>query len=97
MKALINEIDENDPLSVLVVPHDVLKWQRKQGMLMRMHCPNLLKKERERGMFAIFHKKLRLRELYKTEEQAKQAVEDIIGNKRKCIENSRIYSVKQLT
>lgn len=87
---------ENDPLELLIVPRAVIEWQEKQGLLMKRFFPKKLKEQREKGKYAIFHSTLRLNGLFDTREEAEARIEEIIGNKRKCIENKRIYSVKQL-
>lgn len=89
-------IDDTDPLSVLIVPHEVVEWQKKKGLLMQRHLPHVVKAEKERGKYAVFHDKLRLNGLFDSKEQALSRIEEIVGDKRRCIENKRIFHIKQL-
>lgn len=86
----------NDPLSILLVPHEVIKWQEKQGLLMKKYFPKQIRKEKESGKYAIFHNTLRLIDLYGSEKEAKGRIDEIVGNKRECIKNERVYQIKKL-
>lgn len=86
----------NDPLEILIVPHAVIEWQRNQGLLLKRFFPEQIKREREKGKWAVFHDKLRIRKLFETEQKAKDWIETTVGDKRKCIANKRIYTIRQL-
>ena len=90
------KIKENDPLSVLVVPHEVIEWQKKQGLLAKKFLPHVVKTEKEKGKFAIFHNKTRLNKIFEKKEDAEDYIDTLVGNKRTCIENKRVFKVKQL-
>ena len=83
---------ENDPLSILFPPHEVIEWQKKQGLLIKRLCPSLSNK----GKWAVFGEMIRLTKLFELEQEAKNYIEEIIGDKKKCWENKRYFSVKQL-
>ncbi len=85
-----------DPLQILVVPHEVVKWYRQQDLLTKKFFPKKAKRLKEAGKYAIFHNTLRLNGLFNTEKEACNRIDEIVGSKRKCIENVRIFSIKQL-
>ncbi len=87
---------ENDPLEILVVPHAVIEWQTKIGTLKKKYFPKKAKQEKEAGKYAIFHGKTRLNNLFDTHNEATAEIERIVGDKRKCLENKRIFQVKLL-
>ncbi len=84
---------KNDPLELLIIPHEVLQWQEKQGILRKRFFP---KQEKEKGKFVIYNGNIRLTGLFDSEEESEQRIETIIGNKRKCIENRRSFKIKKL-
>jgi hypothetical protein len=86
----------NDPLEILIVPHAVVEWQKQRGLLMKQHLPNVVRRDRENGKWAIFHRKLRLRELFISERDAWARINEIVGNKKKCWKNLGVYTVSQL-
>lgn len=87
---------ENDPLEILVVPHAVIEWQEKQGLLMKRFFPEKLKQEREKGKYAVFHGKIRLNKLFDRFDQAHAYTWEIVGEKKQYWANKRIFTVKQL-
>lgn len=87
---------ENDPLEILIMPHEVVEWHKRQKLLTQKFFPQIAQTEREKGKFAIFHDKLRLGRLFESQGEAEAHIEEIVGNKRRCIENKRVFSVKQL-
>lgn len=87
---------ENDPLDILIMPHAVVEWNKRQKLLTQKFFPQIAQAERDKGKFAIFHNKLRLHRLFDSQEEAEAHIEEIFGNKRRCIENKRVFSVRQL-
>ncbi len=85
-----------DPLEILVVPHAVIEWQKRRGILLSRLLPEVSKREREKGKYAIFHGNTRLHKVFDRVEQANASILEIMGEKRKCWENKRIFTVKQL-
>jgi len=88
------------PLEILVVPHAVIEWQRKQGLLMEQHFgPELAAKkkaEKEKGKWAIFSGKIRPNQLFGSKEEAEQQIYEMVKTKREAIIKGHNFTVKQL-
>jgi hypothetical protein len=87
---------KNDPLSILVVPHAVIEWQRKKRLLIERFLPKVIKAEQEKGKWAIFNGKTRLNALFDDSASAYAEILRIVGEKKKCLENKCVFRVKQL-
>lgn len=86
----------NDPLSILIVPHSVIEWQKKRGLLVEKFFPEISKTEKEKGKWAIFHEQMRLNFLFDDRAEAAIKLREILGEKKKCWENKRIFHIEQL-
>jgi len=78
--------ETNDPLEILIAPHEVVVWMRK-------HFIETKKREPKEG-FSIYHGKIKLTGFFNTQQEAMMKIEEIIGDKKKCWENKRIYKIR---
>jgi hypothetical protein len=81
---------------VLVVPHDFIVRAKKMGMMIDTDAAKFKRERDEKGKWAIFHGSLRLRKLFDEYGLALIELNKIIGDKRKCWENKRIFQINQL-